>query len=144
MWLLPLIDIRHFLSCWDKTSLFTFWFSFLLTFTLLTFFLINLLLQINLAKMRNRGSISLKLVAKLMVKAGFNHIITVDMHSKGTIHTIAFFNLIIFYNHKVHICAYCEMATKNWQNLPLLFNINYLLGNVKTKQIFSFQLLQIS
>jgi len=33
-------------------------------------------------KMRNRGSISLKLVAKLMVKAGFNHIITVDMHSK--------------------------------------------------------------
>ena len=90
---LPLIDIRHFLSCWDKTSLFTFWFSFLLT--LLTF-LINLLLQINLAKMRNRGSISLKLVAKLMVKAGFNHIITVDMHSKGTIHTIAFFNLIIF------------------------------------------------
>jgi len=33
-------------------------------------------------KMRNRGSISLKLVAKLMVKAGFDHIITVDMHSK--------------------------------------------------------------
>jgi len=34
------------------------------------------------SKMRNRGSISLKLVAKLMVKAGFDHIITVDMHSK--------------------------------------------------------------
>ena len=72
----------------------------------------------NLAKMRNRGSISLKLVAKLMVKAGFNHIITVDMHSKGTIHTIAFFNLIIFFHH------------------------NYLLCKVKTKQTFSFQLLR--
>merc|ERR1711935_621843 len=33
-------------------------------------------------KMRRRGNISLKLVAKLMVKAGFNHIITMDMHSK--------------------------------------------------------------
>merc|ERR1712223_1532739 len=33
-------------------------------------------------KMRRRGNISLKLVAQLMVKAGFNHIITVDMHSK--------------------------------------------------------------
>ena len=32
--------------------------------------------------MRRRGNISLKLVAQLMVKAGFNHIITVDMHSK--------------------------------------------------------------
>lgn len=33
-------------------------------------------------KMRRRGNISLKLVAQLLVKAGFNHIITVDMHSK--------------------------------------------------------------
>jgi len=33
-------------------------------------------------KMRRRGNISLKLVAQLMVKAGFNHIITVDLHSK--------------------------------------------------------------
>ena len=40
------------------------------------------LLTINPAKMRRRGNISLKLVAQLMVKAGFNHIITVDMHSK--------------------------------------------------------------
>ena len=53
--------------------------------------------------MRNRGSISLKLVAKLMVKAGFNHIITVDMHSKGTIHTTAMFILIVLVHHKVQI-----------------------------------------
>ena len=52
-----------------------------------------MLLQINLAKMRNRGSIALKLVAKLMVKAGFDHIITVDMHSKGTIHTTAVYSI---------------------------------------------------
>ena len=32
--------------------------------------------------MRRRGNISLKLVAQLLVKAGFNHIITVDLHSK--------------------------------------------------------------
>lgn len=44
------------------------------------YFLINSPLK--LAKMRRRGNISLKLVADLMVKAGFNHIITVDMHSK--------------------------------------------------------------
>jgi phosphoribosylpyrophosphate synthetase len=43
--------------------------------------------------MRNRGSIALKLVAKLMVKAGFDHIITVDMHSKGTIHTTAVYSI---------------------------------------------------
>ena len=35
-----------------------------------------------LAKMRRRGNISLKLVAQMLTKAGFNHIITVDMHSK--------------------------------------------------------------
>ena len=34
------------------------------------------------AKMRRRGNISLKLVAQMLTKAGFNHIITVDMHSK--------------------------------------------------------------
>jgi len=33
-------------------------------------------------KMRRRGNISLKLVAQMLVKAGFNHIITVDLHSK--------------------------------------------------------------
>jgi len=33
-------------------------------------------------KMRRRGNISLKLVAQMLTKAGFNHIITVDMHSK--------------------------------------------------------------
>lgn len=33
-------------------------------------------------KMRRRGNISLKLVAQMLVKAGFSHIITVDMHSK--------------------------------------------------------------
>ena len=32
--------------------------------------------------MRRRGNISLKLVAQMLTKAGFNHIITVDMHSK--------------------------------------------------------------
>ena len=32
--------------------------------------------------MRRRGNISLKLVAQMLVKAGFNHIITVDLHSK--------------------------------------------------------------
>lgn len=35
-----------------------------------------------IAKMRRRGNISLKLVAQMLTKAGFNHIITVDMHSK--------------------------------------------------------------
>ena len=33
-------------------------------------------------KMRRRGNISLKLVADMCVKAGFDHIITVDLHSK--------------------------------------------------------------
>ncbi len=32
--------------------------------------------------MRRRGNISLKLLAKMLVKAGYDHIITVDMHSK--------------------------------------------------------------
>jgi len=36
----------------------------------------------NQTKMRRRGNISLKLVAQMLVKAGFNHIITVDLHSK--------------------------------------------------------------
>ena len=33
-------------------------------------------------KMKRRGNISLKLVAEMCVKAGFTHIITVDLHSK--------------------------------------------------------------
>jgi len=33
-------------------------------------------------KMKRRGNISLKLVADMCVKAGFDHIITVDLHSK--------------------------------------------------------------
>jgi len=33
-------------------------------------------------KMRRRGNISLKLVAQMLGKAGFSHIITLDMHSK--------------------------------------------------------------
>ena len=32
--------------------------------------------------MRRRGNISLKLVAQMLGKAGFSHIITLDMHSK--------------------------------------------------------------
>ena len=35
-----------------------------------------------LAKMRRRSNINLKLIAQMLGKAGFNHIITVDMHSK--------------------------------------------------------------
>ena len=34
------------------------------------------------AKMRRRSNINLKLIAQMLVKAGFDHIITVDMHSK--------------------------------------------------------------
>ena len=37
------------------------------------------------AKMRRRGNISLKLLAQLMVKGGFDHIITVDLHSKESL-----------------------------------------------------------
>jgi len=33
-------------------------------------------------KMRRRSNINLKLIAQMLVKAGFDHIITVDMHSK--------------------------------------------------------------
>jgi len=33
-------------------------------------------------KMKRRGNISLKLVADMCVKAGFNHLLTVDLHSK--------------------------------------------------------------
>ena len=51
-----------------------------LTITSLIFFVNWLFLFI--AKMRRRGNISLKLVAQMLTKAGFNHIITVDMHSK--------------------------------------------------------------
>ncbi|XP_054165353.1 phosphoribosyl pyrophosphate synthase-associated protein 2-like [Oppia nitens] len=36
------------------------------------------------SKMRKRGSIVSKLMAQLMVKAGFTHLITVDMHHKET------------------------------------------------------------
>ena len=32
--------------------------------------------------MRRRGNISLKLLAQMLYKAGFDHIITVDLHSK--------------------------------------------------------------
>ena len=35
--------------------------------------------------MRRRGNINLKLVAGLLVKGGFDHIITVDLHSKETL-----------------------------------------------------------
>ena len=35
--------------------------------------------------MRRRGNISLKLVAQMLVKAGFDHIITVDLHSKESL-----------------------------------------------------------
>ena len=77
--------------------------------------------------MRNRGSISLKLVAKLMVKAGFNHIITVDMHSKGTIHTTALFILIVFVHHKSSYIL--RWPQKFEKNLQLLFDSNYLLSN---------------
>ena len=33
-------------------------------------------------KMKRRGNISLRLVAEMCVNAGFNHIITIDLHSK--------------------------------------------------------------
>jgi len=36
-------------------------------------------------KMRRRGNISLKLVSQMLVKAGFDHIITVDLHSKESL-----------------------------------------------------------
>ena len=35
--------------------------------------------------MRRRGNISLKLLAQLLVKGGFDHIITVDLHSKESL-----------------------------------------------------------
>ena len=38
--------------------------------------------KIILAKMRRRSNINLKLIAQMLRKAGFDHIITVDMHSK--------------------------------------------------------------
>ena len=41
-----------------------------------------LLLFFFLAKMRRRSNINLKLIAQMLGKAGFNHIITVDMHPK--------------------------------------------------------------
>lgn len=34
------------------------------------------------AKMRKRGSIVSKLVAKMIVNAGFSHVITMDLHQK--------------------------------------------------------------
>lgn len=37
------------------------------------------------SKMRRRGNISLKLLAQLMVKGGYDHIITVDLHSKESL-----------------------------------------------------------
>lgn len=36
-------------------------------------------------KMKRRGNISLKLIAEMCVKAGFSHIITVDLHSKESL-----------------------------------------------------------
>ena len=35
--------------------------------------------------MRRRGNINLKLVAQMLVKGGFDHIITVDLHSKESL-----------------------------------------------------------
>jgi len=35
-------------------------------------------------KMKRRGNISLKLIAEMCVKAGFDHILTVDLHSKDS------------------------------------------------------------
>lgn len=34
--------------------------------------------------MKRRGNISLKLIAEMCVKAGFDHILTVDLHSKDS------------------------------------------------------------
>lgn len=35
--------------------------------------------------MRRRGNISLKLLAQMLTKGGFDHIITVDLHSKESL-----------------------------------------------------------
>ena len=36
-------------------------------------------------KMRRRGNINLRLVAQMLAKGGFDHIITVDLHSKESL-----------------------------------------------------------
>lgn len=46
-------------------------------------FRIDLLTKFNFsAKMRKRGSIVSKLLAKMIVQAGFTHVITMDLHQK--------------------------------------------------------------
>ena len=37
------------------------------------------------AKMRRRGNISMQLIAKMLVKGGFDHIVTVDLFSKESL-----------------------------------------------------------
>jgi hypothetical protein len=47
-------------------------------------------------KMRRRGNISLKLIAEMCVKAGFTHIITIDLHSKVIIFFLQCFGSLIW------------------------------------------------
>ena len=64
--------------------------------------------------MRRRGNISLKLVAQMLVKAGFNHIITVDLHSKES-------------------QGFFDCAIDNLRASPFL--IQYIQDSVSTYQI---------
>merc|ERR1712223_914160 len=69
-------------------------------------------------KMRRRGNISLKLVAQLMVKAGFNHIITVDMHSKES---QGFFDCAIDnLRASPFLIQYIQESTPDWNNAVIV------------------------
>jgi phosphoribosylpyrophosphate synthetase len=66
------------------------------------------------SKMRKRGAIVSKLLAKMMCKAGFTHIITMDMHHREVLILILKGILIKFFHHLIR--------SKTFQKHKLFFS----------------------
>ena len=73
--------------------------------------------------MRRRSNINLKLIAQMLVKAGFDHIITVDMHSKES---QGFFDTAIdnlraspFLIQYIQDSVRIALCSRNFQNVKL-------------------------
>ena len=65
-------------------------------------------------KMKSRGNISLKLVAQMLTKAGFDHIITLDLHSKES---LGFFDCTIDnLRASPFLIQYIQESIPNYQN----------------------------
>lgn len=66
--------------------------------------------------MRRRGNISMKLIAQMLVKSGFDHIITIDLHSKES---LGFFDCRI---DNVRASPFLIQYIQEAVSVPLTFN----------------------